>query len=75
MAETEVEKKEKEEEKKRSVINAGLAGAQTEVVQRFGSAVGEHVVAYKGYDPETGQKYAKGLKDIANSKVNPDDAS
>ena len=53
-------------------INAGLAGAQTEVVKRYGSAAKEHFVAYVGADNETGEKLAKGLKKIASSKVNHD---
>ena len=53
-------------------INAGLAGVQTEVVQRFGSATKEHLVAYIGVDNETGEKFARGLEKIASSKVNPD---
>lgn len=53
-------------------INAGLAGAQIEVVKRYGSAAKEHFVAYVGADNETGEKLAKGLKKIARSKVNPD---
>jgi len=55
-----------------TVINAGLAGAQTEVVQRFGSAAKEHLVAYVGVDNETGEKFAKGLAKISTSKVNSD---
>ena len=52
-----------------TVINAGLAGAQTEVVQRFGSAVKEHFVAYAGVDNETGENLAKGLKKIDRKSV------
>ena len=40
----------KKGEKERSIINAGLAGAQTETVQRYGAAVKEHIVAYTGED-------------------------
>lgn len=48
-----------------------LKGAAAEVVQRYGSAVKQHYVAYSGMDNETGQKLAKGLKDISKSKINP----
>lgn len=49
-----------------------LKGAAAEVVQRYGSAVKQHYVAYSGIDNETGQKLAKGLKDISKSKINPE---
>ena len=48
-----------------------LKGAMAETVQRYGSAVKQHYVAYTGMDNESGQKLAKGLKDIAKSKINP----
>lgn len=63
---------EKEEQRKQqSLLRAGLAGAQADTVQRYGAAVKEHAVAYTGVDRETGQKLAKGLKDISKSKVDP----
>lgn len=46
------------------------AGAQ-EVVGRFGSAAKQHFVAYSGVDNESGQVLTKGLKGIAESKVDP----
>lgn len=61
------------EKQDRSLINAGLAGAQAETVQRYGSAVKEHVVEYSGIDREAGEKLAKGLKGISKSKLNPND--
>lgn len=66
-------RKNKKEEYEDQLLKAGLAGAQAETIQRYGSAVKEHVVAYTGKDNETGQKLAKGLKDIAKSKLNPND--
>lgn len=57
----------------RALINAGLAGAQAETVQRYGSAVKEHLVAYSGTDRETGEKLTKGLKEISKGKINPND--
>ena len=68
-----MEREEKEEQRKQqSLLQAGLAGAQADTVQRYGAAVKEHAVAYTGVDRETGQKLAKGLKEISKSKVNPD---
>lgn len=57
--------------RKKSIQNAGLAGAQTEVVHRYGNAAHVHYVAYSGIDNEKGQRLAKGLKDISESKINP----
>lgn len=70
---TEEEKKKEQNEER--ILRAGLAGAQSEVVQRYGSAIKEHLVAYSGVDRETGQTLAKGLKKIADSKVNPNDSA
>lgn len=53
----------------RSIENVGLAGAQAEVVARYGSAAKEHLVAYTGVDQEAGRVLKKGLKQIAQSKV------
>lgn len=52
--------------------NAGIAGAAFETVARHGSAIKEHLVAYTGVDNETGRTLVKGLKGLAESKVNPD---
>lgn len=64
-----------EKNKKQAMKNAVISGSQTEVVQRYGSAAKEQFVAYSGVNRETGQVLKKGLKDIANSRVNPDYAS
>jgi hypothetical protein len=53
-------------------IDAGLAGAAAEVIQRYGSANKEIFVGYGGVDNETGKVYSKCLKTIADSKINPD---
>lgn len=58
----------KQDEKK--LRNAAIAGASNEVVQRYGSAIKEHYVAYSGMDNETGKKLLRGLKDISNYKTN-----
>ena len=52
---------------------AGLSGAQSETVQRYGAAVKEHVVAYSGINYETDQIHSKSLKSISQSKINPAD--
>ena len=43
-----MEKKQKE----KNIVNSGIAGGAAETVQRYGSAVKEHVVAYSGKDNE-----------------------
>ncbi|GHV84022.1 hypothetical protein AGMMS50212_13620 [Spirochaetia bacterium] len=63
---------EKTDEKLDTLTNVGLAGAASEVVQRFGSANKEFLVGYGGVDNESGQVLSKGLKSISQSKVNPD---
>ena len=63
---------EKKEEKRSKIIDAGIAGAATETVQRYGSAVKEHAVAYSGVDNETGQVLTRSLKSISRYKLNPD---
>ncbi len=52
--------------------SSAIIGATSEVVDRYGSAVKEHFVAYGGKDNETGTELVRGLKDIAKSKINPD---
>ncbi len=63
------EKKKKQRDK--DLLNAGIAGAAYETVQRFGSAAKQHYVAYTGKDNETGKNLVKGLKQISEEKVNP----
>lgn len=54
------------------VMRAGAAMATKETVDRFGSAAAEYVKGYRGVDNQTGQRFAKGLADIATYKVNVD---
>lgn len=49
-----------------------LQGAAVEAVERFGSAVKEHIVSYFGLDNELKKKTKRSLKSISESKV--DDA-
>jgi hypothetical protein len=68
-----LKKKEKKKEFEfNNLKNATISGASSEVVQRYGSAVKEHYMSYTGINNETGKHLKKGLKDIANSKINPD---
>lgn len=42
------------ETKENEIMHAAIAGASAEKVQRYGSAVKEHIVAYSGIDNENG---------------------
>jgi hypothetical protein len=59
---TESEKK-KQEEKTKTLENAGLGGAASEVVQRYGSANQEFLGAYDGINYKTGTPLIKSLKE------------
>ena len=56
----------------RDIISAGVALSTNETVSRFGSASAEFIKGYSGADKQSGQRFAKGLADIAKHKVNPD---
>lgn len=58
--------------KEKDLLNAGIAGAAYETVQRYGAAAKQHYVAYSGVDNEAGKTLVKGLKQIAEEKINPD---
>lgn len=63
-----------EREKLRSRFSEGLesaaiTGAATETVQRYGSAVKEHLVAYSGMDNEAGVKLTRGLSQSLSQKL------
>ena len=62
----------KKNQKDKDLLNAGVAGAAFETVQRYGDAAKQHYVAYSGEDNELGKKLVKGLKQISEEKVNPD---
>lgn len=64
------EKKEKRQQQE-DLLNAGIAGAAYETVQKYGTAIKEHYVAYSGVDYENGKDLVKGLKQIAEEKINP----
>lgn len=61
------ERKQNEED----ILNSGIAGANYETIQRYGTAAKDHYIAYSGIDNETGKTLAKGLKQISEEKVNP----
>lgn len=70
-----MEKKEKDKKiatDKEDLINSGVAGGAYETIQRYGDANKQYIVAYEGVDNEAGKKLAKGLKKIAQGKINPD---
>lgn len=48
------------------------SGTSYEVVNRFGSASKEHLVAYSGKDNELGKTLKRGLKKTSESRINPD---
>jgi len=56
-------KKDQIEEDNKTLINAILAGASAEVVQRYGDAGKEFLVAYSGMDNELGIMLKKSLKE------------
>ena len=60
-----------DEQEKKELKEKALEGAAFETVQRFGSAASEHFKAYAGFDAETGEPMIKGLKKIAESRINP----
>lgn len=64
---------EKEEKRKQEdLVNAGVAGAACETVQRYGEAAKQHYVAFSGVDNENGKVLVKGLKQINGEKINSD---
>lgn len=64
--------KEEKKYKQESLLDAGIVGASYETIQRYGEAAKQHWVAYSGVDNETGKALVKGLKQIAEEKINPD---
>ena len=65
------DKRKKKISNKENLKISGISGASTETIQRYGSAVKEYCMSYTGVDNEFGRHLKKGLKDIANSKINP----
>ena len=61
----------KDKKREEDILNAGIAGAAYETVQRYGYAAKEHYVAYSGVDNEIEKTLKKGLKDISEERINP----
>lgn len=51
-------------------VRFGAVMSTSELVERFGEANAEYIKGYSGIDHETGKKFAKGLKEISEHKVN-----
>lgn len=60
----------KEEAARYENLIAGLS--TSEIVDRYGSANAEHIIAYSGVNNETGQVLQKGLKKISTHEVHAD---
>lgn len=60
---------EESKERDRNIINAGITGANSDTVQRYGAGIKEHIVAYEGIDNESGQQLSRSLKKISEYKV------
>ena len=58
-------------ETKDKLLNAAMTGAAFETVQKYGSAVKEHIVSFTGVDNETGMALKRGLDALSKSKINP----
>lgn len=56
----------------KEVTNSCIAGTAFDTVQRYGSAVKEHIGVYSGDNNETGEVLQKSLKSISKHKINPE---
>ncbi len=65
--------KEDSKKNKRSGLVDSIIGVQTtENVERYGRAGAEYLKGYKGVLDDNGQVLQKGLKQVSESKVNPE---
>ena len=62
----------KEKKIKENLKKATAEGTAAEIVQRFGSANKEHIVAYSGVDNEAEKTLKKSLDSISKQKINPE---
>ena len=62
----------KEKSRQDDMLKAAIAASSYETVQRFGDAAKQHYVAYSGVDNETGTTLVKGLKQIHDWQINPE---
>ena len=65
-------KNQNENKSNKSLKKAGIEGASAEVIQRYGSANKEHLVAFTGIDNERGKFLKKSLDSISKQKINPE---
>lgn len=56
--------------KDKKIQDVGIINLTSEDVQKYGSAIKEHLVAYSGKDNELGKELVKSLKDVSKSRIN-----
>lgn len=59
-------------QKQQGLTDAATIGGTQEVVDRYGSAAKEHLVAFSGVDNETGTTLKRSLDSISKQKIHPD---
>lgn len=62
----------KDEQTSKNIERIVKTEAMRKTIQKYGEAAKQHYVAYSGMDNENGKVLAKGLKDIAKEKINPE---
>ena len=62
----------KQEKTKENFKKATAEGVSAEIIQRYGSAIKEHIVAHSGVDNEAGKTLKKSLDSISKQKINPE---
>lgn len=63
--------KEEKEKEHSGLVDSVIGAATTENVERYGRAASEYIKGYKGSLDENGDILRKGLKQVSESKVNP----
>ena len=53
------------------VQTMATASIATPIVQKYGTAIKEHLVAHNGIDNQTGQQLTRSLKSISKQQTNP----
>ena len=61
-----------DKEHKDRLLQKALQGAAVGTIEKFGSAVKEHLVSFSGKDRELGTETTRSLKSVSKSKVNPE---
>lgn len=62
----------KDEQTSKNIERIVKTEAMSKTIQKYSEAAKQHYVAYSGMDNENGKVLAKGLKDIAKEKINPE---